>query len=130
MNYRYFYPHCESRQYLNTCIKKKLPGSSYKIGFDNIVTPNKKWKFDLYQYLNNFSTKSRFRLRHFLSRVGIHRTNFISWINKIVIDSRVLIVDLPTNIVSGNLYHFFLAGNEIVSSLFDCLGKCGNAWKL
>jgi hypothetical protein len=26
-----------------------------------------------------------------------------------------------------NLHSVFLAGNRVVSSLLDCLGKCGNA---
>jgi hypothetical protein len=51
-------------------------------------------------------------------------------IYEIAIHSRVFILDLPTNIDLSNLYYFFLAGNGVASSLFDCLRKCGKAWKL
>jgi hypothetical protein len=45
--------------------------------------------------------------------------------SEIAIHSRVFKLDLPLN-----LYYFFLVGNWVVSSLFYCLRKCGNAWKL
>jgi hypothetical protein len=52
------------------------------------------------------------------------------WIYKNAIYSRVFILDWHTNIKVWNLYYLFLAGNWVVSSLFDCCGKFGNAWKL
>jgi hypothetical protein len=72
---------------------------------------------------------------HFATWVGIHSANLqtLYLIYEIAIQSCVFvycILDLPTYIDLWNLYYSFLAGNEVVSSLFDCEGKCGNAWKL
>jgi hypothetical protein len=50
------------------------------------------------------------------------------WIYEIAIHSRVFILDLPIRIGLQNLFNFFFfSGNWVVASLFDCLGKCGNA---
>jgi hypothetical protein len=41
-------------------------------------------------------------------------------IYEIAIHSRIFLMDLPTNIDLWNLHYFFLAGNWVVSRLFDC----------
>jgi hypothetical protein len=62
-------------------------------------------------------------------RVGIHRGNFIFDLWNSYLQPRLYII-LPTNIDLWNLYYFILVGNWVVSSLFDSIGKCGDAWKL
>jgi hypothetical protein len=52
------------------------------------------------------------------------------WIYKIAFHSYIFMLELPTNIELWNLYYLFVAGKWVVSSLFDCFGKCGNAWIL
>jgi hypothetical protein len=52
------------------------------------------------------------------------------WISEIVIHSHIFILDLPAGIDLWNLYYYILAGNWVVYSLFEILGKCRNAWKL
>jgi hypothetical protein len=44
------------------------------------------------------------------------------WIYDIAIPSRVIILDLPTN-----MDYFFLAGHWVASGLFVYLENCGNA---
>jgi hypothetical protein len=73
--------------------------------------------------------------------LGWHRMNsslgLLSWYSQSWFDrfyiwfmSCIFILDLPTNIDMWTLYYFFLAGNWVVSSFFDCLGKGGKTWKL
>jgi hypothetical protein len=91
-------------------------------------------------FINNSSIESKIRnsylnfwsLQHFIPELvfTVLTLQILYRLYEIDIHGHLFILDLPTSIDLWNLQDLILAGNWVLSSLFGCWGKCGNAYNL